>query len=101
MTISGPPPSLTDIEALVARFDAAAIPSTEWKHETHLVMGAWHIARYGAEAALERLRAGIRRLNAAHGTVDSARPGSHAVGTSHTSRGGFGASGSAHASSGS
>ena len=36
-----------------------------------------------------------------HGTVDSARPGSHAVGTSHTSRGGFGASGSAHASSGS
>jgi uncharacterized protein YgiB involved in biofilm formation len=36
-----------------------------------------------------------------HGTVDSARPGSHAVGTSHISRGGFGASGSAHASGGS
>ena len=36
-----------------------------------------------------------------HGTVDSARPGSHAVGTSHISRGGFGGSGSAHASAGS
>ena len=77
MTISGTPPSLADIEALAARFDAAAIPSTEWKHETHLVMGAWHVARYGAEAALERLRAGIRRLNAAHGTVDSDTRGYH------------------------
>ena len=36
-----------------------------------------------------------------HGTVDAARPGSHAIATSHISRGGFGASGSAHASGGS
>jgi uncharacterized protein YgiB involved in biofilm formation len=34
------------------------------------------------------------------GTVDSARPGSHAVATSHVSRGGFGASGAAHSSGG-
>ena len=77
MTISGTPPSLADIEALAARFEAAAIPSTEWKHETHLIMGAWHVARHGAESALERLRAGIRRLNAAHGTVDSDTRGYH------------------------
>ena len=36
-----------------------------------------------------------------HGTVDAARPGSHAIATSHVSRGGFGASGSSHASGGS
>ena len=77
MRISGTPPSLADIEALAARFEAAAIPATEWKHETHLIMGAWHVARHGAEAALERLRAGIRRLNAAHGTVDSDTRGYH------------------------
>ena len=77
MTTSGARPSLADLDALAARFEAAAIPSTEWKHETHLVMGAWHVARYGAEAALERLRAGIRRLNAAHGTVDSDTRGYH------------------------
>ena len=35
------------------------------------------------------------------GTIDSARPGSHAVGTAHVTRGGFGASGAAHSSSGS
>src|SRR5262245_56534600 len=38
-------------------------------------MGAWHVARLGAEAALDRLRAGIRRLNAAHGTIDAATRG--------------------------
>jgi uncharacterized protein YgiB involved in biofilm formation len=44
---------------------------------------------------------GSSPISRPHGTVDSARPGSHAVGTSHISRGGFGASGAAHASSGS
>jgi uncharacterized protein YgiB involved in biofilm formation len=44
---------------------------------------------------------GSSAIARSHGTVDSARPGSHAVGTSHISRGGFGGSGSAHASSGS
>jgi uncharacterized protein YgiB involved in biofilm formation len=44
---------------------------------------------------------GSSSVSRPHGTVDSARPGSHAVGTSHISRGGFGASGAAHASGGS
>jgi uncharacterized protein YgiB involved in biofilm formation len=42
---------------------------------------------------------GSSSIGRSHGTIDSARPGSHAVGTSHISRGGFGGSGSAHASS--
>jgi len=33
--------------------------------------------RFGADGALERLRSGIRRLNAAHGTVDSDTRGYH------------------------
>jgi uncharacterized protein YgiB involved in biofilm formation len=44
---------------------------------------------------------GSSSLSRPHGTIDSARPGSHAVGTSHISRGGFGGSASAHASGGS
>jgi hypothetical protein len=71
------PPSLAQVETLAARFEAAAIPAPEWTHESHLLMGAWHVARFGAEAALERLRAGIRRLNAAHGTVDTDTRGYH------------------------
>jgi hypothetical protein len=65
------------LDALAARFSAAAIPATEWTHQTHLVVGAWHVARFGPEGALDRLRAGIRRLNAAHGTVDSDTRGYH------------------------
>ena len=44
---------------------------------------------------------GSSSIGRPHGTVDSARPGSHALGTSHISRGGFGGSASAHAAAGS
>jgi uncharacterized protein YgiB involved in biofilm formation len=44
---------------------------------------------------------GSSAIARSHGTVDSARPGSHSVGTAHISRGGFGGSASAHASGGS
>ncbi len=70
-------PPIDHMDALAARFAAAAIPASEWTHQTHLLMGAWHVARHGAEIALERLRAGIRALNAAHGTVDSDTRGYH------------------------
>jgi hypothetical protein len=71
------PPSLDQLQVLAARFAAAAIPATEWTHQMHLVMGAWHVARFGPDEALERLRAGIRALNAAHGTVNSDTRGYH------------------------
>jgi hypothetical protein len=73
-----PPPSAVDsIAAVAARFEAAAIAKIEWTHETHLAMGAWHIARFGPARALERLRAGIRALNDAHGTINSDTGGYH------------------------
>src|SRR3982751_1250871 len=65
------------IDALAERFAAGSISAVEWTHQTHLVMGAWHVARFGPDAALLRLRAGIRALNAAHGTVDSDTRGYH------------------------
>ena len=37
----------------------------------------WHIAHYGADEALARLREGIRRLNDSHGTANSATSGYH------------------------
>jgi|SRR5436190_539150 len=69
--------SRAGIDALAERFAAAAISAAEWTHQTHLVMGAWHVARFGPDEALLRLRAGIRALNAAHGTVDSDTRGYH------------------------
>jgi hypothetical protein len=66
-----------DLETLAVRFEAASIPAGEWTHESHLLMGAWHVARFGADVALERLRAAIRRLNRAHGTIETDTRGYH------------------------
>ena len=66
--------SARDVDDLAARFAAAALPKDEW---THLAVGAWHVHHYGPHEALARLRTGIRRLNDAHGTPNSATSGYH------------------------
>jgi hypothetical protein len=65
----------TRLDDLVARFIAGTIPHAEWTHVAHLTVGTWHVHRYGPEEALVRLRVGIRALNDAHGTPNSATRG--------------------------
>ena len=65
------------LDAFAARFAACAIPKDEWTHAAHLAIGAWHVARYGPDEAVVRLRGGIRRLNDSHGTPNSASSGYH------------------------
>ena len=74
MGSEGPRPG---IDELAARFEACAIPAAEWTHEAHLIVGLWHVDRYGADEALVRLRSGIRRLNESQGGVNSATDGYH------------------------
>lgn len=69
--------STASVDQLAARFLACAIPREEWTHHAHLVVGAWHVHRYGPERALALLRVGIRRLNEANGVVNSAASGYH------------------------
>lgn len=68
-----------DVDDLAARFTARTIPHAEWTHTAHLVVGAWHVHRYGSDEALVRMRVGIRALNDAHGTPNSATRGYHAT----------------------
>lgn len=65
------------LDDLVARFASATLPKAEWTHAAHLSVGAWHVSRFGPEEALARLRAGIRRLNDAHGTPNTPGSGYH------------------------
>jgi adenylate kinase family enzyme len=65
------------VDDFAARFQACEIPESAWTHAAHLVVGLWHVHRYGAEEALMRLRAGIRRLNESHGGVNSETRGYH------------------------
>ena len=66
-----------DAVGLGPRFEACAIPAKVWTHAAHMTVGLWHVARYGRDEALVRLRAGIRRLNESHGGVNSATAGYH------------------------
>lgn len=65
------------LDHLGSRFEACAIPAKEWTHAAHLVVGLWHVHRYGAHDALLRLRHGIRRLNESHGGVNTSTNGYH------------------------
>jgi len=65
------------VDGLATRFVARAIPHAEWTHTAHLVVGAWHVHRYGPDEALARMRVGIRALNDAHGTPNSPTRGYH------------------------
>jgi len=67
----------TDLNTLVGRFLSCSLPKSDWTHQAHLIVGAWHVEHYGAVEALERLRSGIRALNDSHGTVNSATSGYH------------------------
>lgn len=65
------------LDRLIAAFQTCTLPREAWTHQAHLRVGAWHVHRLGGETALATLRAGIRRLNESHGTVNSANGGYH------------------------
>jgi hypothetical protein len=65
------------LDELMARFEAASIPRGEWTHAAHLQVGACYVDRFGPSEALERLRAGIWRLNEANGVANTPTNGYH------------------------
>ena len=70
-------PAPHELDDLIRRFDAASVRAEEFTHAAHLAVGAWYVRAYGADEALTRLRAGILRLNQAHGTPNSDTRGYH------------------------
>jgi 4-hydroxy-tetrahydrodipicolinate synthase len=71
------PPAAAQIERLVQDFEAAAVPASAWTHRAHLTVGASYVHRHGPAEALDRLRAGIVRLNRSHGTPETENRGYH------------------------
>jgi hypothetical protein len=72
-----PWPDEEQLASLVARFRDSTLPKPEWTHAAHLVTGAWHVDRLGPQAARDFMRGAIRRLNDAHGTINSDTSGYH------------------------
>lgn len=66
-----------DLDALVARFESGGLTKAEWTHQAHLLVGLWHVDRFGPREALPLLRTRIRRLNDRHGTANTTTSGYH------------------------
>ena len=65
------------VERLAAAFEAATLPAADWHHRAHLGVAMVLLRRHGREDGLDRLRAGIRRLNRAHGVPETPTRGYH------------------------
>jgi len=63
-------------DAFAKAWEAGQLPKAGWTHEAHVAMGACYVIRYG-EAAVAELRQGIKRHNAAVGTLDTSTSGYH------------------------
>jgi len=70
-------PTDSELHDLVVRFENATLSASEWTHSAHLVTGLWHARTFSEADALNRLRQGILRLNAAHGTPNTDTRGYH------------------------
>ncbi len=63
-------------DAFGAAWEAGNLPKVQWTHAAHVAMGAGYVVRYG-EKAVDEMRRGIKRHNAAVGTLDTQDSGYH------------------------
>ena len=66
-----------DDENFLSQFEAASLPRDAWHHREHVRTAYLYLTRYSFEEATERMRKGIKALNAAHGTPETPARGYH------------------------
>jgi len=66
-----------EVTDLVARFEDTSLPSAAWTHRAHLTVALWYAHHHSPTQALDRMRTGILRLNAAHGVPTTSTRGYH------------------------
>lgn len=64
-------------EELWAGFQERSLAHAEWTHRAHVRVAWMHLARWELDEAHLRMRAGIIRLNAVHGTEETTKRGYH------------------------
>jgi hypothetical protein len=72
-----PPFSTDEILDLVTAFERCDIPRDAWNHRAHLIVALWYLVLYGPDEGGERVRTGIKRLNAANGVPQTPDGGYH------------------------
>jgi len=66
-----------DDETFLKQFETAAWPLAEWHHQQHIKVAYLYLRRYPFEAAMARIREGIKAYNAAHKVPDELLSGYH------------------------
>jgi hypothetical protein len=70
-------PTTDAVRDIIAAFESLELPRADWTHRAHLTVAAWYVMWYGPDTALERVRDGIRRYNAANGVAQTPTGGYH------------------------
>ena len=71
------PGSEDEVPRLAEAFATVALPKDAWTHRAHLLVALWYATGLPADRALEAVRQGIQRLNAAHGVLTTPSGGYH------------------------
>jgi hypothetical protein len=66
-----------EVLSLVRRFEDCTLPRAEWTHAAHLTVALWHLLQFDWPEASARVRARIKRYNAAHGIPTTPTGGYH------------------------
>lgn len=72
-----PGATVLDDETFLSRFEAGTFPLEQWHHREHIKTAYLYLLEHPFETAVERMRTGIRALNAAHGVPDELTRGYH------------------------
>ncbi len=66
-----------EFEYIIDGFRAKTLPAKEWTHEAHLITGLWHVANFGYDEALTKMRENIKVYNEATGGQNTDSSGYH------------------------
>src|SRR5215813_753936 len=72
-----PGAAVFDDETFLSYFEAGTFPFEQWHHRQHIKIAYLYLRSHSFEVAVERMRTGIRALNAAHGVPDELTRGYH------------------------
>lgn len=66
-----------EIAALVSAFERCTLPRSRWTHAARLTLALWYLVHYKPSQAIDRMREGIQRYNAAMGIQQTKTDGYH------------------------
>lgn len=71
------PSTQSEFDHIINGFRAKTLPAKEWTHEAHLIAGLWHVANFGFDEALVKMRENIKTYNEATGGQNTDSSGYH------------------------